>query len=166
MIWALSQLDFLHPFRVGCRMAGEETVKWENDVLRCWWIWLEEESFAHSVFVAIELLSLLSRPPKKPLTSVLDVFLRRRSAASFFPDSQELALFRYESRATGGPPRSSSSEGDSWHFPEHDEHFRMITIDLYILKPYKRNVKQSCLLFFVVLFAIYLVLGITDWSGW
>lgn len=49
---------------------------------------------AHSDLGATELLSLLSRPPKKPLTSVLDVCLRRRSAASFFPDSQVLALLR------------------------------------------------------------------------
>ncbi|TNN53041.1 hypothetical protein EYF80_036734 [Liparis tanakae] len=41
---------------------------------------------------ATEALSLLSRPPKKPLTSVLDVVLRRRSAASFLTDSHELAL--------------------------------------------------------------------------
>lgn len=113
---------------------------------------MEVDAFAHSDFAAIELLSLLSRPPKKPLTSVLDVFLRRRSAASFFPDSQELALFRYESRAAGGPPRSSSSEGDSCNFPEHKQEFKMMTsvyhfnIDWYILKAYEGNVKQSCLL--------------------
>lgn len=73
---------------------------------------------AHSVFDAIELLSLLSRPPKKPLTSVFEVFFRRRSAASFLPDSQELALFRYRSRLAGGAPRSSSSEGDGCTLPE------------------------------------------------
>lgn len=83
------------------------------------------DAFAHSVLGAIELLSLLSRPPKKPLTSVLDVFLRSRSAASFFPDSQELALLMYESRGAGGPPRSSSSEGDGWDFPEQE--FKMMT---------------------------------------
>lgn len=77
--------------------------------------------FTHSVLGAIELLSLLSRPPKKPLTSVLDVVLRRRSAASFFTDSQEFALLMYESRAGEGPPRSSSSEGDGWDFPEQEK---------------------------------------------
>lgn len=71
---------------------------------------------AHSIFGTIELL----RPPKKPLTSVLEVFFRRRSAASFFPDSQELALFRYRSRLGGGAPRSSSSEGDGCNVPERE----------------------------------------------
>lgn len=66
---------------------------------------------AHSVLGAIELLSLLSRPPKKPLTWVLEVFFRRRSAAS-------LALTRYRSRLAGGAPRSSSSEGDGCSLPE------------------------------------------------
>lgn len=74
---------------------------------------------AHSVLGAIELLSL-SRPPKKPLTSVLEGFLRRRSAASLLPDSQELALFRYRSSPAGGQPRSSSSEGDGCTFPERE----------------------------------------------
>lgn len=65
----------------------------------------------------MELLNLLSRPPKKPFTSVLDVVFRRRSAAPFLPLSQELALFRYESIPAGVAPRSSSSEGDGWDFP-------------------------------------------------
>lgn len=61
---------------------------------------------------------MLSSPPKKPRRSVLEVVFRRRSAASFVPDSQELALFRDRSRPTGGQPRSSSSEGDGGAFPE------------------------------------------------
>lgn len=80
---------------------------------------------AHSVLGAIELLSLLSRPPKKPLTSVFEEFFRRRSAASFFPDSQELALFRYRSRPAAGEPRSSSSEGDGCTFPERERALRV-----------------------------------------
>lgn len=60
--------------------------------------WIQINTSAHPALGAIELLNLLSSPPKKPLTSVFDVFLRRRSAASFFPVSQELALLRYESR--------------------------------------------------------------------
>lgn len=59
----------------------------------------------------------LGRPPKKPRTSVLDVFFRRRSAASLRPNSQELALTRVRSRPAGGAPRSSSSEGDGCSLP-------------------------------------------------
>lgn len=60
---------------------------------------------------------LLGRPPKKPRTSVLDVFFRRRSAASLRPNSQEPALTRVRSRPAGGAPRSSSSEGDGCSLP-------------------------------------------------
>lgn len=101
------------------RMQERKGVKNKNYAWLC--KWKGGDPFAHSVLGAIELLNLFSRPPKKPLTSVFDVFLRRRSAASFFPDSQELALLRYESRPGGGAPRSSSSEGDGWDFPEREQ---------------------------------------------
>lgn len=78
-------------------------------------------SCPHPALGAIELLNLLSRPPKKPFTSVLDVVFRRRSAAPFFTVSQELALLRYESRPAGVAPRSSSSEGDGWDFPAQQQ---------------------------------------------
>lgn len=105
------------------RMQERKGVKTKNCACVCWLKACKrgDAFFAHSVLGAIELLSLLSRPPKKPLTSFLDVFLRRRSAASFFPDNQELALLRYESRPAGGAARSSSSEGDGWDLPERED---------------------------------------------
>lgn len=56
-------------------------------------------SGTHSLFLVAGPFSLVSRPPKKPLTfSVLaEVFFSSLSAMSFFSASQVLADFRYES---------------------------------------------------------------------
>lgn len=61
--------------------------------------------------------SLVSRPPKKPLTfSVLaDVFFSSRSAMSFFSANQLFADFRYESMLPVG--FSLASKGSAWVLP-------------------------------------------------
>lgn len=78
--------------------------------------WFRDKMDAHSFLRPNGALSLLSRPPKNPLTSVLvEVFLSNRSAMSFFPESQTFPLRRYESIPPLG--LSSSSEGDSCDLP-------------------------------------------------
>lgn len=74
----------------------------------------------HSLFLAAGPFSLVSRPPKKPLTfSVLaDVFFSSLSAMSFFSASQLLADFRYESMLPVG--FSLASRGSAWVFPVSD----------------------------------------------